>query len=332
MNTPQTTQERNTSESYHWVGVDVSKDTLSVYYSGTNVSAEYENNHAGIQRFEQQLLSLTNIAVVCEATGGYELMMASSLAKQDIRVSIANPRPVRDLAKGLGQLAKTDAIDARMIAKYGEVVKPEATHFAHETEQELKAWLTRRQQLVEMLSAEKNRRHQTTGRTGDAIDEHIDWLQERINEIDQKLQELSQSCDTVRHTQQQLRSVKGIGPLISVSLPLLLPELGKLNRRKIAALVGLAPFNRDSGRWQGKRHIWGGRASVRHLLYLATMSAIRCNPPIRAYYQQLLARGKQKKVAMIACMRKLLTCLNAMLKTNQPWRHDQVTVHFPATS
>ena len=170
------------------------------------------------------------------------------------------------------------------------------------------------------------------GHTRDAIDEHIDWLQERIHEIDQKLQELSKSCETVRRAQKLLLTVKGIGPLISVSLPLLLPELGKLNRRKIAALVGLAPFNRDSGRWRGKRCIWGGRASVRHLLYLATMTAIRCDPAIQAYYQQLLSRGKQKKVAMIACMRKLLVCLNAMLRTNQPWRHDQVTVHFPAAS
>ena len=319
-------------QSYHWVGVDVSKDTLSVYYSLTSHSDEYANNSEGIAHFQQQLSSLTNIAVVCEATGGYELMMALSLAQQGIRVSIVNPRPVRDLAKGLGQLAKTDAIDARMIAKYGAVVEPEVTHFAHAAERELKAWLTRRQQLVEMLSAEKNRRHQTRGQTRDAIDEHIDWLRERIHEIDHKLQELSKSCETVRRAQQLLLTVKGIGPLISVSLPLLLPELGKLNRRKIAALVGLAPFNRDSGRWQGKRCIWGGRASVRHLLYLATMTAIRCDPAIQAYYQQLLSRGKQKKVAMIACMRKLLVCLNAMLRTNQPWQHGKVTVHFPATS
>lgn len=318
--------------SYHWIGVDVSKDTLSVYYSLTSHSDEYANNPEGIAHFQQQLSSLTNVAVVCEATGGYELTMALSLAQQGIRVSIVNPRPVRDLAKGFGQLAKTDAIDARMIAKYGAVVEPEATHFAHTSERQLKAWLTRRQQLVEMLSAEKNRRHQTRGQTRDAIDEHIDWLQERIHEIDQKLQELSKSCETVRRAQQLLLTVKGIGPLISVSLPLLLPELGKLNRRKIAALVGLAPFNRDSGRWQGKRCIWGGRASVRHLLYLATMTAIRCDPALQAYYQQLLSRGKQKKVAMIACMRKLLVCLNAMLRTNQPWQHDQVTVHFPATS
>ena len=321
----QKTPDVTTSEPAHWVGVDVSKETLAVYYSVKNASGEYANTPEGIQKFQQQLVSLGNVAVICEATGGYESVMALSLARQGIYISVVNPRPVKDLAKGLGQLAKTDTIDARMIARYGEIVAPKPTYFAHEAEQEWKELLTRRKQLVGMLSAEKNRRHQVRGRTKDAINEHIHWLQERVNEIDLQLQELSQSCEHISQAQQLLLSVKGIGPLISVSLPLLLPELGQLNRRKIAALVGLAPFNRDSGGWKGKRHIWEGRASVRHLLYLATMTAIRCNPPIHAYYHHLLSQGKQKKVAMIAYMRKLLVCLNAMVKTRACHQLSQMT-------
>lgn len=330
-----TVKESNIAITFHesdWIGVDVSKETLVVYYGQTKRVQEYSNDEEGIQQFQQQLETLTHPAVVCEATGGYELMMALALHQQAIRVSVVNPRPVRDLAKGFGELAKTDAIDARMIAKYGATVEPKATVFATEIERELKSWLTRRQQLVEMMSMEKNRRHQVKGPTRDAIDEHITWLQEQIKQIDAQLQSLSKTSKTLKETQALLMSVKGIGKLISLSLPLLLPELGQLDRRQITALAGLAPFCRDSGQWHGKRRIWGGRSKVRCLLYMSTLSALRSNAGIKAYYQHLLAQGKQKKVAMIACMRKLLICLNAMMKTKQPWRDELVTVQFQASA
>lgn len=317
----------NTSP-YQWIGIDVSKNSLVVYNSATQESQEYANESVGFALLGKNLSSILNPAIICEATGGYEMEMAIALHSQGYPVSVVNPRPVRDLAKGLGKVAKTDKIDARMIATYGEIVQPDATVFASETEQEMKAWLQRRQQLIEMMSAEKNRRHQSTRRTKDAIDEHIEWLEKQIKAIDEKLQQLSQYAPQLQEKQTLLQSVKGIGLIISTHLSVALPELGTLNRRQIAALVGLAPFNRDSGQYQGKRFISGGRAAVRCSLYMATLSAIRYNPPIRAYYQHLLERGKCKKVALIAAMRKLLVCLNAMVKTNKPWCNEQVTARF----
>ena len=325
------TTDSCTSKQCQWIGVDVSKDSLAVYNSITEESREYPNQPVGFTQLSKSLKGLANPVVICEATGGYETEMTLSLNRQGYTVSIVNPRQVRDLAKGLGQRAKTDKIDARMIATYGEIVEPEATAFASETEQEMKAWLQRRQQLIEMVSAEKNRRHQASRRTQETIDEHIEWLEDKIRAIDEQLKHLSQCAPQLRDKQNLLKSVKGIGLVISTHLSIALPELGKLNRRQIAALVGLAPFNRDSGKYQGKRFVSGGRAAVRCSLYMATLSAVRYNPSIRAYYQHLLDRGKCKKVALIAAMRKLLVCLNAMVKTNQPWRDEQVTVRFQAS-
>jgi len=279
-------------------------------------------------RIADRLLQQENVAVVCEASGGYEWPMALHLHQVGLRVSVVNPRPVRDLAKGMGKLAKTDAIDARMTAIYGAVTQPAETVFASEAAEELKAWVTRRQQLVEMLSAEKNRRHQVRGPKRDDVDEHIEWLEGRIKQIDEKIKQLSESRSEWVERKAILESPKGIGPVISSSFLVLLPELGELNRRQIAALVGVAPFNRDSGTFRGKRKIWGGRAAVRSLLYLATLSALRCNGAIRAYYQHLLEKGKCKKVAIIACMRKFLICLNAMVKTKTLWDDDKVTAQF----
>lgn len=317
-----------TLSSYNWTGIDVSKDSLSVYSLQTQAYCEYPNNNEGISALGEYLSDQPNTAVVCEATGGYELSMALALSQQGFRVSVVNPRPVRDFAKAMDKLAKTDAIDAQVIAHYGKVRVPKATTFASQMESELKSWVTRRQQLVEMLSAEKNRRQQVRGLAKDDIQKHIDWLTEQIEQLDQKIKQLSESNIVHRERKAILESAKGIGSVISSSLLVLLPELGTLNRRQIAALVGLAPFNRDSGRYRGKRRIWGGRASVRSLMFLAAMSARRYSPPIRAYYERLIARGKPKKVALIACARKLLICLNAMVKANQPWDDDRVTAVF----
>jgi transposase len=318
-------------ESLDWIGIDVSKDTLEVYLLRTQQAHRFSNSDSGLEALTQMLLTQPQPAVVCQASGGYELNLALRLHQLDLRLSIVNPRAVRDLAKGLGKLAKTDALDAQMIARYGEIAQPPPTVLASATEQELKAWITRRQQLVEMLTAEKNRRKQLQGIGRDEVSAHIDWLQERIKQLDEKIKQLSESTPPQQARKAILQSVKGIGSLISASLLVLLPELGQLNRRAIAALVGVAPFSRDSGRFRGKRHIWGGRAAVRSLLYMATLSALRSNPPIRAYYHHLLAKGKPKKVAIVACMRKLLVCLNAMVKNNQPWQDDKVTALLQPT-
>jgi transposase len=314
-----------------WIGIDVSKAKLDVYSLAQETHSQYNNDPAGIEALAQMLLAQDNPAVVCEATGGYESEMALSLHQKGLPVSVVNPRPVRDLAKALDKLAKTDAIDAWVIAKYGSIMQPQPTAFASAIEQELKSWVTRRTQLVEILSAEKNRTQQLRGPAKDEVTEHIDWLTERIKQIDQKIEQLSESTQQWREKKAILQSPKGIGPVIASSLLVLLPELGQLNRRQITALVGLAPFNRDSGQYTGKRTIWGGRADVPTLLYLATLSALRYNPPIRAYYEHLKAKGKLKKVAIIACMRKFLVCLNAMVKTKQSWQNDKVTAVFQTT-
>ena len=317
---------------YQWIGIDVSKNTLEVYNSATQKNQEYANDLTGFAELTESLKKVANPAIVCEATGGYELEMVLTLQNQGYRISVVNPRPVRDLAKALNKLAKTDKIDAQIIATYGETVEPEATVLASETEQEMKAWLQRRQQLKEMIIAEKNRRHQATRRTKDTINEHIEWLEGRVRDIDEKLQELSQYVPQLQERQTLLQSVKGIGSATSTYLSVALPELGQLNRREIASLVGLAPFNHDSGKYRGKRFISGGRVGVRNSLYMAALSAVRFNKSLKAYYEHLLERGKCKKVALIATMRKLLVCLNAMVKNNQPWCDEQVTIRFQASS
>ncbi|MEO0769856.1 MAG: IS110 family transposase [Cyanobacteria bacterium J06649_4] len=317
-----------------WIGIDVAKDSLAVYDASTARCIEYQNNEDGIVQLCEWLKTIPTAQAVCEATGGYEFEMACAIDEAGVAVSIVNPRAVRDLAKGLGMLAKTDAIDARVIARYGEVVEPPRTVFASESSQALKAWIGRRRQLSEMLAAEKTRRKQARGSLKsvmeDAIDEHITWLEEQIEQLDEKIAELSECSGEQKQTKALLQSVKGVGPIISASLIALLPELGQLNGKAIAALVGLAPYNKDSGRYRGKRRIWGGRADVRHLLFLATMSARRYSPPIRAYYEHLRSRGKEKMVAMVACARKLLVCLNAMVRDQQPWDDSKVTAVFSA--
>lgn len=318
----------NSIPNFNWTGIDVSKDTLAIYHSDTQTAYECSNDSAGISQLLEQLSAQSNVAVVCEATGGYEAMMAIALHQQGIRISVVNPRPVRNLAKALSQIAKTDAIDAQLIAKYGEVIQPAATVFASSADRELKTWVTRRLQLVEMASSEKNRRKQVKGPAKDAINEHLDWLAARIKQLDEKIAQLSEVTSEQRSQKAILQSAKGVGPVISASLLVLLPELGQINSRQITALVGLAPYNRDSGRYQGKRTIWGGRAAVRRLLYLVAMNAIRYSQPIRAYYQHLRTAGKVKKVALVACMRKLLICLNAMVRNEQPWDDNRVTALF----
>lgn len=323
----------STSEvAYRWLGIDVSKDTLDVYDPNQPSSTRYENDSEGVGQLWQALQDRSDWAVVCEASGGYETLMATTLAAHGCRVSVVNPRQVRDFAKASGILAKTDAIDARVIARFGRLLQPPATVFASEAAQQLQDWLRRRSHLVEILSGEKNRRQQLQGRNKvlltDDVEAHIEWLKDRIAQLDEKIEQLSQQQSQWREDKALLTSVKGIGPVVSTTLLADLPELGQLNSKQIAALVGLAPFNRDSGRYQGKRTTWGGRATVRSALYLATLVAVRHNSPMRTLYQHLLDQGKEKKVALIACARKLLTCLNAMLKSRTPWQDELVTARY----
>ena len=323
----------STSEvSYRWLGIDVSKDSLDVYDPNQPVSTRYDNDSEGIAKLWQTLRSGADWAVGCEASGGYETLVATTLAAHGCRVSVVNPRPVRDFAKASGILAKTAAIAAKVIARFGRLLQPPATVFASESAQQLQDWVRRRQQLVEMLSGEKNRLQQLKGRNKailtDEVEAHIEWLKDRIAQLDKKIEQLSQQQSQWREDKALLTSVKGIGPVVSTTLLADLPELGHCSSKQIAALVGLAPFNRDSGRYQGKRTTWGGRATVRSALYMATLVAVRHNPPLRTVYQHLLDQGKEKKVALIACARKLLTCLNAMLKSRTPWQDELVTARY----
>lgn len=314
-----------TSSEQSWVGIDVSKDSLDVYCLQTERSLRYPNTDEGIQALQSYLMDLAHPAVVCEASGGYEHTMALTLSAAGVRMSVVNPLRVREFARAMGRLAKTDPIDAHCLALFGQVFAPEVMVVSSDVEQRIEALVTRRQQLVEILSAEKNRRAQLQGPMRDDVEAHIEWLNQRIKQLEESIQSLAAQHTEWTERRAILQSPKGIGPIISIGLLVYLPELGRLNRKQIAALAGVAPFNRDSGRYRGQRRIWGGRAEVPTLLYLAVLVGIRHNLPLRAYYQQLRERGKLKKVAIVACMRKLLTCLNAMVRDNTSWEDDKVT-------
>ena len=266
-----------------------------------------------------QLAELAPTLVVLEATGGLETFLVGELAGAQLPVVVVNPRQVRDFAKAVGKLAKTDALDAQVLAHFGEATKPDLRPLPDDSTRELQALLARRRQVVEMVTAEKNRCRTATQRLQPQIQEHIRYMEKQLKELEQGLSELLSSSPVWRTKEKLLGSVPGVGPVLTVTLLAGLPELGRLDRREIASLVGVAPFNRDSGTLRGKRTVWGGRSSVRATLYMATLAATRYNSVMRAFYQRLLEAGKPKKVALTACMRKLLTILNAMLKHNLSW-------------
>ena len=268
-----------------------------------------------------QLAELAPTLVVLEATGGLETFLVGELAGAQLPVVVVNPRQVRDFAKAVGKLAKTDALDAQVLAHFGEATKPDLRPLPDDSTRELQALLARRSQVVEMVTAEKNRCRTATQRLQPQIQEHIRYMEKQLKELEQGLSELLSSSPVWRTKEKLLGSVPGVGPVLTVALLAGLPELGRLDRREIASLslVGVAPFNRDSGTLRGKRTVWGGRSSVRATLYMATLAATRYNSVMRAFYQRLLEAGKPKKVALTACMRKLLTILNAMLKHNLSW-------------
>ena len=306
-----------------FVGIDVSSQTLEVASSSEMKTWQVSNDAAGIEQLVAQLLLLQPALVVLEATGGYEFEAACALQAAGLAVAVVNPRTARDFARAMGALAKTDALDARMLAAFARVLHqhPERERFvkplADAELQRLQALVLRRRQLVQIITSERQRMRIAHAAARPSIERVIEFLKTELGDSD---------ADVAAHVEQHhaalaqaLASVPGIGAASVAVLLAELPELGKLDRRRIAALVGVAPLNRDSGQMRGQRSIWGGRADVRRALYMATLTAVRHNAPLKAHYERLLAMGKRKKVALVACMRKLLTMLNAIAKHGSPW-------------
>lgn len=304
----------------HSVGIDVSKRQLDVAVLPTGDAWQAPNTEQGISDLVGRIQALGSTLVVVEATGGLEWPLVGALGTAHVPVVVINPRHARDFAKALGKLAKTDRIDAAMLALFAERARPEPRPIPDSQAQALHALLTRRRQVLEMLLAERYRLAQAMPRVRGDIQESIAWLQQRLHRLEQELGDTLRQSPLWREKDDLLRSVKGVGPILSFTLLAELPELGTISRQKIAALVGVAPLNRDSGAFRGKRGTWGGRATVRHTLYMATLVATQHNPVLRAFYHRLLHAGKPKKLALTACMRKLLTILNAILRDNRPWR------------
>lgn len=309
-----------------YAGIDVAKKSLDIAIHHTGQQWSFLNDDIGISTAVNRLKELTPALVVLEATGGIELPITAALAVAEIPVVVVNPRQVRDFAKATGRLAKTDIIDAQVIAQFAAAVRPAPRPLIDTQTQELKDILVRRRQVVEMVTAEKNRLNNAGNGVRRRIQEHIIWLEQELSDIDGELRRSIQASPLWREKDNLLKSTPGVGPVLSVTLLTELPELGTLNRRQIAALVGVAPLNRDSGTLRGKRTVWGGRAPVRAALYMATLVATRYNPVIRDFYQRLCGAGKAKKVALTACMRKLLTILNAMLKHRTPWSYEALCI------
>lgn len=312
------------TRSQNFVGIDVSKAQLDVAIrpQGRFVVT---NTEAGVTQLIERVKALAAGLVILEATGGLEIPLAGALALAQVPILVVNPRQIRDFARATGQLAKTDAIDAEVLARFAEAIRPEPRQLPDEQTQVLAALVGRRQQLIDMLTAEKNRLASARHTIRKNLRAHIAWLERALQEADTDLAAAIQESPIWREKDQLLRSVPGIGPVLTTTLLATLPELGRLTHRQIAALVGVAPLNRDSGTLRGRRTCWGGRAQVRAVLYMAALTATRFNPVLRTFYRRLCTAGKAKKVALVACMRKLLTIVNAMLKHRTPW--NPVFVH-----
>lgn len=302
-------------------GVDVSKTHLDLAQWGKKEGQRYENDATGIAALVEMFLAETAVTlIVVEASGGFEQTMVTQLAAASLPIVVVNPTRVRNFARAKGQLAKTDQIDARLIADFAQTICPEVRPLNSDDQQLIKALVTRRRQLIDMQTAEKNRRSSINPELLPRLEKHLAWLAAELAEIEQELNDWIDKNSRWRDTRERLESVPGVGEVTSFTLLAELPELGTLSRQKIAALAGLAPFNRDSGRFRGRRHIFGGRADVRSVLYMAALSGIRFNPVLKAFYERLIAKGKIFKVAITACMRKLLTILNAIVRDGATWQ------------
>lgn len=305
-----------------FVGIDVSKERLDVTMRPSGESESVSNDKDGIEALVKRLREVGPSLIVLEATGGLERGVTRGLASAELPVVVVNPRQVRDFAKATGQLAKTDRIDALVLARFGEAVRPALRPLPDELTMELRALIARRRQITEMIVAERNRLSGASKSVKKRIDAHIRWLEAELDRADKDLDQSIGQSPIWREKEDLLRSVPGIGPVISRSLIAELPELGELNRKQIAALVGVAPLNRDSGTLRGRRRIWGGRATVRAVLYMAALVASRRNGVIGGFYKRLRNAGKAPKVALVACMRKLLTVLNSMIKHRTCWTEN----------
>jgi transposase len=308
-----------------FVGIDVAKARLDVGVYPNGESWTVEHDQTGIATVAERLTALRPTLVVVEATGGLELPLAAALVAAAVPVQVVNPRQARDFAKAAGQLAKTDRLDALVLARFGAALRPEPRPIPAAALQEVRALVARRRQLQAMIIAEKNRRASVPKRLHAQLDEHLAWLRRAVAALDQELGQVIKDSITWRTAVSRWRTVPGIGPVVSATLLADLPELGTLTRQQIAALVGVAPLNHDSGVHRGIRSCWGGRSHVRTTLYMAALVATRCNPTIATFYQRLLAAGKPKKLALTACMRKLLTILNAMTRQAIAWNDHLAT-------
>ena len=303
-------------------GIDIAKTDFVVACRPDGTSWIASNDAAGLTATVDRLRALAPTLIVLEATGGDETSLVAALAAASLPVVVANPRQVRDFAKATGQLAKTDRLDAHLLALFAERVHPTPRPLPDAALQELEALMTRRRQLLDMVTAERNRLEHASLAIRRHITDHLRWLERRVAAVDRDLDDTIQRSPVWRAKENLLRTVPGIGPVVSRTLLADLPELGRLNRKQIAALVGVAPLARDSGTLRGKRTVWGGRAPVRAVLDMGALVETRRNPVLRAFYCRLVEAGKPKKVALTACMRKLLTILNAMMRTNTTWRQN----------
>ncbi len=303
-------------------GIDVSKENLDVCVLPLGGSRRFSNDESGCAELVKVLVAAAPSRVIFESTGGLEMLAVGIVSAASLPVVIVNPRQIRDFAKACGLLAKTDKLDAKVIALFGQKIEPEIRPLKDEAAQELSALISRRRQLVDMQTAEKNRLSTAPKAVRKGITQHIEWLELQICSFDNDISRFIQSSPIWKAKEQILTSIKGIGPVTAATLLAALPELGSVSRHKVSALAGLCPYNRDSGKHKGKRSIWGGRAAVRSVLYMATLAAARFNPVIKAFYDRLRKAGKLHKVAITAAMRKLLVILNAMLRDNRPWSND----------
>lgn len=304
-----------------FVGIDISKAWLDMAIHEQAEVWRTDNEDAGISKLVERLKALKPKRIVVEPTGGFEILLVAELVHADLPVVVVNAKRIRDFARATGHFAKTDKLDARVLAHFAAAICPPLRPVQTEQEEQLTALMTRRRQILDMLTIEKNRLVTVRGAMQADLEAHIFWLSQRLHNLDQDITAFVQSSPIWKEKDALLQSVPGVGPVTSATLLGMLPELGQLNRQQIAALVGVAPVNKDSGRKQGKRRIYGGRADVRSVLYMAALAAKKFNPKIKAFYDLLLKRGKEKKVALTACMRKLLVILNAMVRTGQSWRY-----------
>ena len=300
------------------------KEKLDVNLTGSQKVRQWSNDESGQQALSEWLKKQEPSLVVIEASGGYEAALMSELYERELSVALVNPTRVRAFAKAEGILAKTDKIDARVIARFGATMKPKPQARRDEAQVALSQWVTRRRQIVLMLSSEKNRLETASETLKDDIGRHIAWMKAEVRDLEKRISQAIADNPTWCEIARRVRTVPGIGSVTASTLVAELPELGQLNRQKIAALVGLAPFNHDSGKLRRKRRIFGGRTSVRAVLYMAVLSATRHNRVIKDFYERLLAKGKVKKVALTACMRKLLVIINTMIKSGQDWQENKV--------